>query len=98
MAAYYAGSKHCLGGIVANSNNSESTRRLPDDIWLRRIMKLGLPLGVLTIFLLWAAYLTGKMWMVQSFIGLAALTFAVGVIYNIRLVVVLFRQRRREEE
>lgn len=81
-----------------NSNNSNNPSRLPEDIWLRRIMMVGLPLGVVTILLLWGTYLTGQAWMLQSFIGLAALTFATGVAYNVRLVIVLVRDRRREEE
>ncbi|BAU57637.1 hypothetical protein HH1059_09430 [Halorhodospira halochloris] len=83
---------------MAQSNRSNNSSRLPEDIWLRRIMKFGLPLGLLTIALLWGAYMTEQAWMLQSFIGLAALTFITGIIYNVRLVIVLVRERRREEE
>lgn len=82
----------------ANSSSTANTSRLPQDLWLRRIMLIGLPMGLLTIILLWGTYFTGQMWMLQSFIGLAALTFAAGVAYNVRLVMVLARERRREKE
>ncbi|MBK1735122.1 hypothetical protein CKO15_07445 [Halorhodospira abdelmalekii] len=80
-----------------NANNGNGRSRLPEDLWLRRIMWLGVPLGVVSLALLWGAYFTGELWMMHSFIGLAGMTLATGLAYNIRLVVVMLRERNQQQ-
>ncbi|ABI57397.1 hypothetical protein ACN2MM_11025 [Alkalilimnicola ehrlichii MLHE-1] len=70
---------------------------IPPDRGLRILMKIGVPIGAISLLSLWLAYFTDTPMLMPLFLITALLAFAIGMAYNIRLVILMVRQKRQAE-
>ncbi|SEO48799.1 hypothetical protein [Aquisalimonas asiatica] len=64
------------------------------DPWLRRMMKVGIPLAVISIISLWSGQLMGIPGLFILFAVTGGLTLAIGLAYNVRFVLLAYRRSR----
>ena len=67
------------------------------DAWLRTLMRIGVPLAIVSIVALWAAELLAMPALLPVFAVTGGLTLATGLAYNVRFVLLLLRRRRAAE-
>lgn len=68
--------------------------KISTDPWLRLMMKIGIPLAVISIIALWSGQLMGIPGLFVLFVVTGALTLAIGLAYNIRFVLLAYRKSR----
>ncbi len=75
------------------ADNSEITA----DSYLKLMMRIGIPLALISVLSLWASRSLGSSGIGLLFFITAALTLVIGFAYNIRYVMLLVRQRRHPQ-
>ncbi|MCK8517078.1 hypothetical protein M0534_12180 [Methylonatrum kenyense] len=70
---------------------------LPPDPMLRMLMKIGLPIGAVSLICLWLAYFLNNQALLTVFFVTALVAFGIGLVYNARLVLVMLRRKREEQ-
>lgn len=68
--------------------------KISTDPWLRLMMKIGIPLAVISIIALWSGQLMGIPGLFVLFAVTGALTLAIGLAYNVRFVLLAYRKSR----
>ncbi|WP_290647658.1 hypothetical protein [Aquisalimonas sp.] len=76
----------------------EDVKRVSSDSWLRLLMKIGIPMAVISIVALWSGQLLGIPDLFILFFITGGLTLAIGLAYNVRFVLLAMRKARQEQE
>ncbi len=77
--------------------NQEQASKVTDDGWLRLMMKIGIPMVVISIASLWISQLMAVTWLFPVFIVTGALALLMGLLYNVRFVLLSVRRSREDE-
>ncbi len=80
------------------SDDEPKRQVIPPDPMLRALMKIGLPIGAVSLVCLWLGYFLNSRAMLYAFFVTALVAFGIGLIYNGRLVLVMIRRKREEQE
>lgn len=77
----------------------KETVKITSDPWLRVLMKISIPMAVVSVAALWIGQLMGISWLFYLFLVAGAITLAAGLAYNVRFVILnLRRAGEREQE
>lgn len=79
-------------------SDEQKRQVIPPDPILRMLMKIGLPIGAVSLICLWLAYFLANRALLTVFFVTALIAFGIGMAYNIRLVLVMLRRKREEQE
>ncbi|WP_261843362.1 hypothetical protein [Aliamphritea ceti] len=69
-------------------------QKLSADRWLQRLMKMGIPVAVISVLCLWLAWLLQSSALGSVFIITMLIALGLGFTYNIRLVILSLRARK----
>ncbi len=69
-------------------------QKLSADRWLQRLMKMGIPVAVVSVLCLWLAWLLQSPALGSVFILTMVIALGLGFTYNIRLVILSLRARK----
>ncbi len=70
------------------------TQKLTADRWLQRLMKIGIPVAVVSVLCLWLAWWLQIPALGSVFLITMMIALVVGFAYNIRLVILSLRARK----
>lgn len=70
-------------------------KKVRSDKWLQRLMKLGIPLAIISLGSLWLGHLLAHPVFGKLFLVTLPLALLVGFAYNIRYVMLAIRQQRK---
>ncbi|RLK50897.1 hypothetical protein DFR31_0806 [Alkalispirillum mobile] len=77
--------------------NQEKRNVIPPDRVLRILMKIGIPIAVFSLLCLWLSYFLDAPILLPVFFITALMAFGIGLAYNVRVVLLMLRQRREAE-
>jgi hypothetical protein len=80
------------------AENSSDKKKLRSDKWLRLFMKIGIPLGVISLASLWLGHLLANPVFGKLFLVTLPLALIIGFSYNIRYVMLAVREQRKASE
>lgn len=72
----------------------DDKNKISADIWLKRLMKTGLPLTVVCILSLWLGQMLGSPALGWVFVLSAPLVLLIGFAYNLRFLLLVQRRKR----
>ncbi|WP_315982150.1 hypothetical protein [Aliamphritea spongicola] len=71
------------------------TQKLTADRWLQRLMKTGIPVALISVLSLWLAWWLQSLALGSVFLVTMVIALGLGFAYNIRLVILSLRARKR---
>ncbi|SIS42789.1 hypothetical protein [Neptunomonas antarctica] len=80
------------------ATNTQANKKLRSDKWLRLFMRVGIPLGVISLASLWLGHLLAHPVFGKLFLVTLPLALIVGFSYNIRYVMLAVREQRKASE
>lgn len=75
----------------------QENNRIGSDIWLRRLMKTGIPLALICILSLWLGQTFGVPELGWLFVLSAPLVLLIGFAYNLRYLLLVQRRKRTRQ-
>ena len=78
-------------------SDEEEGSKVTEDSWLRMMMKIGVPMAVISIASLWISQLMAVTWLFPLFVVTAAFALLMGLLYNVRFVLLSVRRARERE-
>lgn len=75
-----------------------NTVKITSDPWLRVLMKISIPMAVVSVAALWIGQLMGIPWLFYLFLVTGAFTLAAGLAYNVRFVILNARRAGDREQ
>ncbi len=75
----------------------QENNRIGADIWLRRLMKTGIPLALICILSLWLGQTFGVPALGWLFVLSAPLVLLIGFAYNLRYLLLVQRRKRTRQ-
>lgn len=78
-------------------SDEEDGSKVTDDSWLRMMMKVGVPMAVISIASLWISQLMGVSWLFPLFVVTACFALLMGLLYNVRFVLLSVRRSREQD-
>ena len=73
-------------------------KEIRSDKWMRLCMKVGLPIALTSVLSLWIGWFFKIPELASLFIITAAIALAIGMIYNVRFVMLSVRQIKKKKE
>ncbi len=77
--------------------SSIDKKKLRSDIWMQRLMKTGIPVAIISVLSLWLGWWLQEPALGQVFIVTAGIALVVGLIYNVRFVILSVRQIKEKD-
>ena len=77
--------------------SSVDKKAIRADKWMQRLIKTGIPIAVVSILCLWVGWFFKIAALGKVFMITAAIALALGMIYNVRFVILSLRQIRAKE-
>ncbi|MBN3562373.1 hypothetical protein [Aliamphritea spongicola] len=71
------------------------TQKLTADRWLQRLMKTGIPVALISVLSLWLAWWLQSLALGSVFLVTMVIALGLGFAYNIRLVILSLRARKK---
>lgn len=68
------------------------------DPWMQRFMKTGIPIALISVLSLWLGQWLRSPALGKLFIVTAAITVVIGMIYNVRFVILAVRQLKAQQQ
>ncbi len=78
--------------------SSIDKKEIRSDVWMQRFMKTGIPVAIVSIICLWLGWWLKEPALGQVFIVTAAIALAIGMIYNVRFVILSVRQVKAQKD
>lgn len=72
-----------------------ANNKIQADLWLRRLMRLGIPLALICVASLWAGQWLGSALLGWVFLLTLPAVLAIGLAYNLRYLLLAQRARRQ---
>lgn len=77
--------------------SSVDKKKIRADKWMRRFMYSGIPIALIAIASLWLGQWLGSPALGKLFIVSASVALAIGMIYNVRFVILSVRQLKEQQ-
>lgn len=77
--------------------SSIDKKKLRSDVWMQRLMKTGIPVAIISVLSLWLGWWLQEPALGQVFIVTASIALIVGLIYNVRFVILSVRQLKEKQ-
>lgn len=77
------------------SDIKQDRNKIGSDKWLRILMKIGIPLAIISLSSLWLGHLMANPVFGKLFLVTLPVTLLIGFAYNIRYVMLAVRQKRQ---
>lgn len=78
--------------------SSIDKKKIRSDVWIQRLMKTGIPVALVSVICLWAGWWLKEPALGQVFIVTASIALVLGLIYNVRFVILSVRQLKEEQK
>ena len=78
--------------------SSIDKKKIRSDIWIQRLMKTGIPVAIVAILSLWLGWWLKEPALGQVFIVTASIALVLGLIYNVRFVMLSVRQLKEQQK
>ena len=78
-------------------SDQDEGSKVTDDSWLRMMMKIGIPMAVISIASLWISQLMAVTWLFPLFVVTACFALLMGLLYNVRFVLLSVRRSREQD-
>lgn len=78
--------------------SSVDKKKIRADKWMRRFMYSGIPIALIAIASLWLGQWLGNPALGKLFIVSASAALAIGMIYNVRFVILSVRQLKEQQK
>ena len=78
-------------------SDQDEGSKVTDDSWLRMMMKIGIPMAVISIASLWISQLMAVTWLFPLFVVTAGFALLMGLLYNVRFVLLSVRRSREQD-
>ncbi|WP_299181317.1 hypothetical protein [uncultured Neptuniibacter sp.] len=77
--------------------SSLDKKEIRSDIWMQRLIKTGIPIAVISVISLWTGWFFKIPELGNLFIVTAAIALFLGLIYNVRFVILSVRQLKAKD-
>lgn len=78
--------------------SSIDKKEIRSDIWMQRLMKTGIPVAIVSVLSLWLGWWLKEPALGSVFIVTASVALVLGLIYNVRFVILSVRQVKRDKK